>query len=115
MSGGAPADRTGKWGVVERFRVRPQWRGRVEAQVPGLLANAARAREALLSAGAWAMGPYFLRWSDGEWWTVVWQFPSPEAAEGLRALVRDPSWSRFVEEESAEGPEFDPSKGLPGF
>ena len=104
-----------KWGVVEQFRVRAEFRGRVEEESPGCLRRAVAARAALRDAGAHVLGPFRLRWEDGEWWTIAWQFPGREGARKLRALCEDRDWSRFVEWRMTEGEELDPGRGLPGF
>lgn len=104
-----------KWGVLERFRVRPQWRGRVLREDPGLLARAVTARTGLMQGGAHLLGPFLLRFEGEDWWTLLWQFPRREDARALRALCEDAAWNRYVETRLVEGWKHDPVDGLPGF
>lgn len=104
-----------KWGVLERFRVRPEWRGRVLAEDPELLTRTFAARATLLEGGAFVLGPFAITADDGTWWTVLWQFPSLAEAERFERMAADPQWTRCVESRLARGQKFDPQAPLPDF
>jgi len=108
-----------KWGVLERFRVRPQWRGRVAKERPGLFEEQMRRRAELLPQDVHVLGPFLLEGPGEEdaspTWTVLWQFPTQEKAEELMAILQDPAWTECVETWLVQGPKFDPLALLPGF
>lgn len=104
-----------KWGVLERFRVRPEWRDRVLASDPEFFTRAFAARMTLLERGAFVLGPFAIDGPDGSWWTVLWQLPTLAIAEELERLVADPQWTRCVESRLERGQKFDPQAPLPGF
>lgn len=104
-----------KWGILERFRIRPGHEGIVEKDHPGLYAAQMRLKGELLPKGAHVLGPFRLEDETGTWWTVLWQFPDRKSATTLRSIVDDESWSTHVETRLLEGPKFDPMQLLPGF
>ncbi len=108
-----------KWGILERFRVRKEWKGRVEQEHPGLFHEQMRKRASLLPQDVHVLGPFLLSQPETEgqapFWTVLWQFPSKEMALQLLSILQDPAWEECVETELIQGPKFDPLDLLPGF
>ena len=104
-----------KWGVLERFRVRPEWKDRVLDEDPAFLTRLVEQRAPLVDGGAFILGPFLLPHRDGEWWTALWQFPNRDAADALRRAHEEPRWRDYLESELFEGSKYDPAFGLPGF
>ncbi len=108
-----------KWGVLERFRVRRNWKDRVEREYPGLFHDQMRRRASLLPQDVHVLGPFLLdppeSKDEAPYWTVLWQFPTKEMALQLMPILEDSAWTECVETELIQGPKFDPNDLLPGF
>ncbi len=104
-----------KWGILERFRVRPGHGSTIEESQPGLFSTQMRLRAELLPLGAYVLGPFRMEDETGSWWTVCWQFPDRESATALHRILEDEAWNVHVETRLLEGPKFDPMQLLPGF
>lgn len=107
--------REDKWGVLERFTVRPEWSGRVLAEQPDFLQRLIDRHGPLIAAGAHVLGPFEMEHEGRDWWTLLWQFPDREASRALHAILADEDIARVLQVELVEGHKHDPGDGLPGF
>jgi hypothetical protein len=104
-----------KCGVILRFRVKPEWHGRIREEVPGLFERFVSAHAELME-GRDVLGPFLVEDDPtGGWLTITWQFPDREAASRLLQLWEDPPWSPYIEGTLEHGYKHEPEGGLPGF